>query len=51
MNAAKTAMLLAGLTALLAAMGMALDRALGTGGLMFGIFLIFGLVTNWVSYF
>lgn len=51
MNAAKTALLLAGLTALLAGMGMVLDRALGTGGLMFAIFLLFGIVTNWVSYF
>jgi len=51
MNAAKTAMLLAGLTALLAGMGMVLDRVMGTGGLMFTIFLLFGIVTNWVSYF
>lgn len=51
MNAAKTALLLAGLTALLAGLGMILDRALGTGGIMFILFAGIGIVMNWVSYF
>lgn len=51
MGVAKTAMLLASLTALLGLVGMALDKFMGTGGLMTVVFLGFGIVTNWVSYF
>jgi len=51
MNAMKTALLLASLTALLGLMGMGLDRFLGTGGLMTVLFLGVGIVMNWVSYF
>src|SRR5688572_17858635 len=51
MGAAKTAFLLASLTALLGLMGLALDKVLGTGGLMMTLFLGIGIVMNWVSYF
>lgn len=51
MGAVKTAFLLASLTALLGLMGLALDRVLGTGGIMMTLFLGIGIVMNWVSYF
>src|SRR5690349_21033664 len=51
MGVAKTAFLLASLTALLGLVGMALDKFLGTGGIMTILFVGFGIVTNWVSYF
>lgn len=51
MGVLKTTMLLTGLTLLLGAMGMALDKVLGTGGLMTIVFLAVGIVMNWVSYF
>ena len=51
LNIAKTALLMAGLTALLAACGLLLDRFLGTGGLMMIAFTLIGVATNWISYF
>jgi heat shock protein HtpX len=51
LNVAKTALLMAGLTALLAGCGLLLDRFLGTGGLMMIVFTLIGVVTNWISYF
>lgn len=51
MNGVKTAFLLASLTALLGLLGMAMDRFLGTGGVLTVGFLAFGIVMNWVSYF
>jgi heat shock protein HtpX len=50
MSAMKTSLLLATLTALFGAFGLALDLVLGTGGVLMTVFLIIGLAMNWVSY-
>lgn len=51
MNGLKTTFLLASMTSLLGLLGLALDKFLGTGGLMTVLFLGIGIVMNWVSYF
>lgn len=51
MNGLKTTVLLAAMTALLAAFGYLLDRVLGTGGMMMALFFGLGIIMNWVSYF
>lgn len=51
MNGLKTTFLLASMTSLLGLLGLALDKFMGTGGLLMVLFLGFGIVMNWVSYF